>query len=254
MRRIDLNCDMGESIAPDDWARQERIMPHITSVNIACGGHAGNPDLMRRTIQLANAYGVRVGAHPGFPDRAGHGRRELRMTPHETETLVAYQIGALAGIAAIEGIRLSHVKPHGALYNQAARDPDLADAIVRAVAAVDPRLILFGLAGSRLIEAARARGITAAEEAFADRAYQADGTLMPRGRPGSLIHDEHDAAERALSLVCKGMVRSLDGAELVLRADTLCVHGDTPGADRLIGRIRRKLEEAGVCVVAVADV
>lgn len=253
MRRIDLNCDMGESFDPESWAVQERVIPYVTSVSIACGGHAGNPDLMRRTIRLAKAHGVNIGAHPGFLDPEGFGRRETKMTPYEVETLVAYQVGALGGIAAIEGIRLSHVKPHGALYNQAARDRALADAVIRAVAAVDSRMILVGLAGSQLIEAARARGIRAAEEAFADRAYQADGTLVPRGQPGAVIHDAQEVAERAVHLVCKGVVRSRDGAEISVKADTLCVHGDTPGADRLVGLIRQKLEEAGIRITAVDD-
>jgi UPF0271 protein len=228
-------------------------MPLVTSVSIACGFHAGNPNLMRRTIRLAQAQGVAIGAHPGFRDPEGKGRRELDATPEEVEDLVAYQIGALAGIAGLEGVRLAHVKPHGALYNLAARDRRLADAIARAVANLNHELILFGLAGSELVKAGRAIGLTVAEEAFVDRAYNPDGSLVPRGRPGAVIQDEQEVAARVRRLVHEGAVASFDGPLICLYADTICLHGDTPAADRLADRVRRELTKEGVRIVAVGD-
>jgi UPF0271 protein len=251
--RIDLNCDVGESAEAERLAVEERIVPHVTSVNVACGVHAGNQEVMRRTVRLACHHHLAVGGHPGFADLEGQGRRNLTLPPGEVENLVAYQVGALGGLAALEGVKLNHVKPHGALYNMAAADRSLAEAIVRAVAAVDRRLILYGLAGSLLIEAGHEAGLAIAEEAFADRAYEADGTLVPRDRPGALIQDEQKVVEQVLRIVREGIVRSLDGRELALRADTICLHGDTPGADRLAQLIRRSLEEAGVLVAAVSS-
>lgn len=251
--RVDLNCDMGEWPNADRLAMEERIMPLVTSVSVACGFHAGNPDLMRRTIRLARRRGVAIGAHPGFRDAEGFGRRELKVTPEEVENLVAYQVGALAGIAALEGARLAHVKPHGALYNMAARERNLADAVARAVASVDRRLILFGLADSVLVEAGRAIGLRVAEEAFVDRAYNPDGTLVLRDRAGAVIHDEHDVIERVRRLVLNGVVLSVDGALVRLHADTICLHGDTPGSDRLAEVIRSELNKAGARIAAVGD-
>jgi UPF0271 protein len=252
-RRVDLNCDVGEFTEPDRLALEERIMPLVTSVSIACGFHAGNPDLMRRTVLLARAHGVAVGAHPGFRDVEGFGRRELAVTPEEAEDLVAYQVGALAGIAALEGLRLQHVKPHGALYNLAARNRILAEAVASAVAKLDGRLILFGLAGSALVAAGRALGLTVAEEAFVDRAYQSDGSLVPRDRAGALILEEQEVVQRARRLAHDGVVASLSGAPIRLHADTICLHADTPGAQRLAASVRRALDEAGIRVRAVGD-
>lgn len=249
--RVDLNCDMGESPEAEQLATEERIMPHVTSVSVACGVHAGNPAVMRRTVGLARRHHLAVGAHPGFADIEGGGRRNLPLSLEQVEGLVAYQVGALADIAALEGVRLSHVKPHGALYNMAAVDRSLAEAIVRAVVAIDRRLILFGPAGSFLIESARRAGLVAAEEAFADRAYASDGTLVSRDRAGAVIRDEREVVERALRIVREGIVRSFDGRDVRVHADTLCLHGDTPGADRLARQIRRALDEAGVLVAAV---
>ncbi|MGH7205818.1 MAG: LamB/YcsF family protein [Nitrospiraceae bacterium] len=253
MHRIDLNCDMGESADPERLSIEERLMPLVTSVSIACGFHAGNPDLMRRTIRLARAHGVAIGAHPGFRDPEGLGRRELDATPEAAENLIAYQIGALAGIAVLEGAQLSHVKPHGALYNMAARDRRLADAIARAVARVDRRLILFGLAGSELVKAGRTIGLTVTEEAFVDRAYNPDGSLVPRGREGAVIQDEQEVVARVRRLVREGAVASLDGQLIRLHADTICLHSDTSGADRLVGIVRRELTTAGVKIEAIAS-
>ncbi len=249
--RIDLNCDLGESSGPAQLATEARLLGHVTSVNIACGFHAGTPDLMRRTVRLAWEKGVAIGAHPGFRDREGFGRREHKVSTTEVEDLVAYQVGALAGIAVLEGASLSHVKPHGALYTMAARDPELAEAIARAVAAINHRLILVGMSGSTLVEAAQTVGLIAAQEAFADRAYNRDGTLVPRDHPEAVIGDSREVVTRALNLVRDGRITSLDGEPLWVHADTLCVHGDTPGADRLAEAIRLALTNAGIRIAAV---
>ncbi len=253
-RTIDLNCDLGEAAEPARWEVEARVLAHVTSVNIACGVHAGDPDLMRRTVHLALAHEVAIGAHPGLRDRDGQGRRERTLTEADVENLIAYQIGALAGICALAGARLVHVKPHGALYTMAARDRRLADAVARAVAAADRRLILVGLAGSQLIAAGQAAGLATAEEAFIDRAYWTDGSLVPRDRPGALIHDEATAVARAVSLARDGTVPSLDGPPVRLRADTLCLHGDTPGADRLARAVRNALTDAGIRIARLTDV
>lgn len=249
--RIDLNCDLGEATDPEGAALEARVMPYVTSVNIACGFHAGNLEVMRRTVRLARSHGLAIGAHPGFLDAEGFGRRAMALPAAEIETLVAYQVGALAGVAALEGARLAHVKPHGALYNLAAQDASLAGAIARAVAAVDRRLLLVGLAGSPLPEAAREIGLPAAEEAFADRAYGPNGMLMPRDVPGAVIHDEQQVVARAIRLAREGCVRSVDGRDVHVHIETLCLHGDTPGADRLARLVREGLKGAGVRVAPV---
>ncbi|MGH7255657.1 MAG: 5-oxoprolinase subunit PxpA [Nitrospirales bacterium] len=249
---LDLNCDVGEATDAEGLAIEEQLMACASSVNIACGVHAGSPDLMRRTVRLAHAKGLAIGAHPGFRDPEGRGRREVPVKPAEVEALVTDQVAALAGVAALEGARLRHVKPHGALYNMAARDAALARSLARAVAAVDRRLLLVGLAGSPVIEAARQEGLVAVEEAFADRAYRSDGTLVPRTQPGAVLRDEAEIVTRVLRLVRQGTVDSVDGGLLTLRVQTLCLHADTPGADRLARRLRQALDSAGVHVTAVA--
>lgn len=246
--RVDLNADVGESFGAWTLGDDSALIPLVTSINVACGFHAGDPGVMRATVALAREHGVAVGAHPGLADLAGFGRRELPATPREVENLVAYQIGALAAIAAIEGVSLQHVKPHGALYNMAARDPRLAGAIARAVAAVDRSLILVGLHGSHLVEAAEQMGLRAASEVFADREYRADGSLVPRSEPGAVIQDPETVAARAVAMVRQRVVRAVDGTPVPLRADTICVHGDTPGAADLARRLREALATAGVDV------
>mgnify|MGYP001229084963 CR=1 FL=1 len=251
MRRIDLNADVGESFGAYTLGQDEAVMRHITSANIACGLHAGDPCVMRDTVRLAVTAGVGIGAHPGFPDLTGFGRREMEMSERQVEDLVAYQIGALAGVAAAEEARLHHVKPHGALYNMAARDRRLADAIARAVVDIDATLVLFGLAGSALIDAAESVGLRTASEVFADRVYQADGALVPRGQPGAVIDDPKLLVERAVRLAQDGTVVAQSGETLELRSDTICLHGDTSGAAELAARLRSGLEAAGVRVLPV---
>jgi UPF0271 protein len=248
--RIDLNADVGESFGAYSIGNDAAIMPSITSANIAAGFHAGDPSILRQTIQLARDHRVAVGAHPGFPDLVGFGRRELRVTPRQAEDLVLYQIAAVAGVAAAEGVPLRHVKPHGALFNMAARDAALAEAIALATVAFDRRLILFGLAKSALLDAGRAAGLRVAAEVFADRAYEPDGTLVSRSKPGAVLHDEGEVVRRAIRLITEHTVVARDGSVLALEADTICVHGDTIGADTLAARLRGALEAAGVIVCA----
>lgn len=240
---IDLNCDMGEGEASD-----ERIMPFVTSANVACGFHAGDAATMRRTVRLARAHGVAVGAHPSYADREGFGRRALDVEPDLVRDEVIYQVGALWGFCRAEGIRLRHVKPHGALYNAAARDPALAQAVCEAVRAVDPSLVVVCLAGSSMAEVVRRLGLACAEEAFADRAYTGAGALVSRSEPGAVILDPAEVAERAVRFVREGCVTAIDGSEVSLRAQTLCVHGDTPGAERLVAAIRARLDREGIAV------
>lgn len=245
---IDLNCDMGESFGPYTLGLDEQVMPLITSANVACGFHAGDPQVLRRTVALAARHGVGVGAHVSFPDLAGFGRREMQVAPHELENDVLYQIGAIQAFCRAAGVPLRHVKPHGALYNMAQRDPATAEAIARAVAAYDRGLVLFAQPGSVMARVAQEAGLPVAGEAFADRAYAPDGALASRKLPGSVIHDPDAVAERALRMVAEGRITAMDGTEITVAPATICVHGDTPGAVRLIQRIRERLARAGVAL------
>ncbi len=243
MTTIDLNCDMGEGEDSDP-----RIMPLVTSANVACGFHASDPATMRRTVRLAREHGVAVGAHPSFPDRAGFGRRYLAASPDEVRDDVTYQIGALWAFCRAEGVPLRHVKAHGALYNAAAEDEGLARAICEAARGVDPSLVVVCLAGSRMAEVARGMGMTCAEEAFADRAYTTAGALVSRRKPGAVIEDPAQVAARASTMVREQRVTAIDGTPIRIAAQTLCVHGDTPGAERLAAAIRARLEADGVAI------
>ena len=227
------------------------LMESISSANVACGFHAGDPGVMRQTIALARDKGVAIGAHPGFPDLVGFGRRELKASPEEVEDFVLYQVSALAGMAAAQGVKLQHVKAHGALYNMACRDRALADAIAKAVAAFDRSLILFGLPNSELLRAGQAAGLPVAAEVFADRAYERDGSLASRAKPGSVIHETNAVVERAVRMVKDQTVVATDGSVVALQADTICLHGDTPGAAEHARAVRRGLEAAGIRVTAL---
>lgn len=233
--RTDLNCDVGESFGAWPMGSDAEIMRHVTSANIACGFHAGDPSVMRKTVAIAVEHGVAIGAHPGFPDLAGFGRRRMQLSAAEVYDLVVYQVGALMGVAASQGARARHVKPHGALYNMAAEDRVLADAIARAVRDVDATLLLFGLAGSALLEAARAAGLHAVGEAFPDRGYAADGSLLPRSHADAVVRDPREAAVRAVQMAREG-------------AGTLCIHGDAPGAVQIARAVREALDQAEVQV------
>lgn len=248
---IDLNADLGESFGPWPMGQDERLMTSITSANVACGFHAGDPSVMRHTIAMAKAHGVAVGAHPGFPDLVGFGRRELHASAQEVEDFVLYQVSAIAGMAAAAGLRLQHVKAHGALYNMAARHGELAAAIARGTAAVDRQLVLFGLPNSELLREGEKAGLRVAAEVFADRAYEPDGTLASRRKEGSVLHDADEVVARAVRMARRSEVTATDGSTINVRADTICVHGDTPGAPELARRVRAGLEAAGITVAAV---
>jgi len=249
--RVDINSDTGESFGAYTIGHDAGLFKSITSANVAAGFHAGDPSVLRDTIRLAKTHGVAVGAHPGFPDLVGFGRRELNVTPKEAEDFVLYQVAAVAGVAAAEGVKIQHVKPHGALFNMAVRNRDLADAIARAVAAFDKTLILFGLPGSEILNAGRTAGLRVAAEVFADRAYEPDGSLASRKKPGSVIHDAAAVVTRAVRMVKEKTVVAVDGSVVALEAETICVHGDTPGSDDLAARIRAGLEAAGITVRAI---
>jgi UPF0271 protein len=251
MHQVDLNCDVGESFGAYRIGADAELLPNVTSANVACGFHAGDPATMRATVAMAAARGVAIGAHPGLPDLPGFGRRAMEVTPEEVYDLVVYQVGALLGFALAAGVELQHVKPHGALYNMAATEARLAEAIARAVRDLDRGLVLFGLAGSELVSAGEAAGLKTASEGFADRAYQSNGTLVPRRLRGALGLDPEVAARRAVEMVRDGSVVSVEGSTVRLRVDTLCVHGDTPGAVDLARRIRETLAAEGVAARAV---
>jgi 5-oxoprolinase (ATP-hydrolysing) subunit A len=250
--RIDLNCDMGESFGTYRLGDDEALMPLITSANVACGFHAGDPLVLERTVRLAQAHAVAVGAHPGYPDLSGFGRRDMALSPKEIEAAVLYQIGAVAAFCRAFGLPLVHVKAHGALYNAAARDPGIARAIARSIARFDRNLIMLGLASSpAMAEAAAAEGLRYAREAFADRMYNPDGTLQARSVPGSLIIDPAAVGEQAVQ-IARGSVVASNGASLPIQAETLCLHGDNPSAVANARAVRSALAAAGIEVRALA--
>ena len=241
---IDLNCDMGESFGAYKLGHDEEVIKYVTSANVACGFHASDPTWMRWTVQLAEEHGVAIGAHPGFPDLQGFGRRNMVVSPEEAKNDVIYQIGALAAFTKTK--KLQHVKPHGAMYNMAAGGGDLARAICEAVLEVDPQMILVVLTSTPWADLAGEMGLRVALEAFADRALNPDGTLVPRSRPGSVIHDPEELVARSIKMITEGKATAISGEEIPVLADTLCLHGDTPGAVRLAADLKSKLEAAGV--------
>ena len=251
MNNIDLNCDIGESYGAWSMGQDAQVMPWITSANIACGFHAGDFSTMQQTVALAKQHAVAIGAHVSLPDLQGFGRREMKVAPNEAYALTLYQIGALHAFAHAAGTRVAHVKPHGALYNMAARDRALADAIARAVHDFDPQLILIGLANSELPRAGQALGLRVAHEAFADRRYESQGSLTPRREPGAVIEDLNSAVAQAMKIVTKGKVDIRTGGMLELRADTICVHGDRPDAASFAQRLHETLKSAGISLAAL---
>ena len=248
--QIDLNCDMGESFGAWSLGDDAAVMPQISSANIACVFHGGDAQVMQRTVKLAQRYGVAIGAHPSLPDLQGFGRREMAIAPNEAYALVLYQAGALAAFARAAGTRLHHVKPHGALYNMAARDPALADAIAAAVRDLDPTLLLVGLAGSESIRAGERAGLAVANEGFCDRRYEADGSLSPRRLEGAVIADPALAVAQGLALARGEAIATREGGALRLCVDTLCIHGDKPDAADFAQRLRGALVAAGWRVAA----
>ena len=243
---MDLNCDMGESYGAYVLGYDEEAMPHVTSINVACGFHASDPDNMAKTVKLAKKYGTAVGAHPGYPDLVGFGRRPMALTAEEVKHAVIYQIGALEGFCQAEGIRMQHVKAHGALYNTAGDDLTIATAIAEAIKQINPELVMLCLANSKMVIAAKNVGVRFVEEAFADRAYTEQGTLVSRKLPGSVIHDVDEVVSRVLLMVKEKKVRTLDGKLISLDAQTICVHGDTPGAVDMIMAIRKAFDKEGI--------
>jgi 5-oxoprolinase (ATP-hydrolysing) subunit A len=249
---IDLNADLGEGVGDSRAGDDEALLDLVSSANIACGFHAGDATTMRQSVSAAKERGVAIGAHPSYPDIVGFGRRELGLAPREIERHVAYQLASLADICAIEGARLLYVKPHGALYNRAAWDPGAAQAVCRAIRAVNPELMLLALPLSEASAAAEKTGIRFTNEAFVDRSYDGKGRLVPRSDPGAVIHDVDTAVKRALTLVSNGTLRANDGRELHIEAQSLCVHGDNPDAESMLLRLRQRLEESGVKIAPFA--
>ncbi|MGN7471205.1 LamB/YcsF family protein [Brevibacillus sp. SAFN-007a] len=251
MRIVDLNCDMGESFGAYQLGNDQALLQHVSSANIACGFHAGDPATMRQTVKLALENQVAIGAHPGLADLVGFGRRRMDISASDAYDLVVYQIGALQAFVQAEGGVMQHVKPHGALYNMAATDSALAEAVAEAVYRVNPELILFGLAGSELTRAGEKIGLRTAHEVFADRTYQADGTLTPRTQPNALIVEEAKAQEQVVRMVTEGKVQALQGVDVPIRADTICIHGDGAHALAFAQGIRQALTAAGVSIRCV---
>ena len=248
MATIDINADLGENTPDRHVSDDEAMLDVVTSANVAAGFHAGNPIGIRSTLDAALQRGVVIGAHPGYRDYENFGRLDLDLPAAELQADVEYQLGALMGLASAVGANVRYVKPHGALYNRIARDAEIAEIVVAAVRAVDPKLVFLGLAGGVSIEVAEHRGLTAAREAFADRAYESDGSLRSRKLEGSVLHDANLVAERMLQLVERGTITAIDGTEIHLEADSICVHGDSPGSVQMASAVRQQLTDAGVSI------
>jgi UPF0271 protein len=251
MKTIDLNCDMGESYGAWKMGADADVMPYISSANIACGFHGGDPATIRQTVRLAVEHGVAIGAHPSLPDLQGFGRRVMKISPQDMYDLVVYQAGAVEAFARAAGARLHHVKCHGALYNMAANDAALSEAMARAARDLGG-VMLYVLSNSKMMEAAKKQGVPVAGEVFADRGYSDDGTLAPRDRPGGMIEDAGEAVARALAMIEQGYVTALSGKRVPVSADTLCLHGDQPGAVAFAKAIRKAFADKGITVAAPA--
>ena len=248
MYAIDLNSDLGESFGAYKMGRDEDILPLVSSANVACGFHAGDPMTMDKTAALCSTSGAAIGAHPGFMDMVGFGRRNMTISPAEAKTLIQYQIGALDAFCKAKGMKMQHVKPHGALYNMAAKDAALAKAICEGIYEYDPTLILLGLANSEMIAQAKAVGLPWAAEVFADRAYEDDGTLVARTKPGAMIHDEDEAVARVVRMIKEGKVTSVNGKDIEMKPDSVCVHGDSEKALLFVQKIRKALQAEGIAI------
>ena len=254
MVKIDLNCDLGESFGAYTLGMDDKVIPLISSCNIACGYHASDPVVMEKTVAMAKEAGIGIGAHPGYPDLMGFGRRNMNVSPAEAGAYITYQLGALYGFAKSAGVKIQHVKPHGALYNMAGKDYRLALAIAKAVQAFDPELILLGLSGSESVRAAQDIGLPVAREVFADRAYMPDGSLMPRNMEGAVIHDEELAIRRVIRMVKEHKVTAADGNDIEIVPDSICVHGDNTKALEFVTSIRAALEAEGIAVAPLKEI
>ena len=254
MKSVDLNCDLGESFGRYTLGLDDQVIPLISSANIACGYHASDPVIMEKTVKMAKEHQVSIGAHTGFPDLMGFGRRNMAVSNEEAKAYTKYQIGALLAFCKAEGVKLAHVKPHGAFYNMAAKDYDLAKAICEGIYEVDPSIKLLGLSNSKMIEAGRQMGLRVANEVFADRAYQADGSLVPRKLPGAVIHDKDEAIARTIRMVTEGKVTAITGEEVEIAAHSICVHGDNPSAVEFVKNIRAQLTAQGVEIAPIREI
>jgi UPF0271 protein len=254
MYQVDLNCDLGESFGAYTIGMDEQVIPYISSANIACGYHASDPIVMQKTIKMAKENGIGAGAHPGLPDLMGFGRRNMNLSPAEAKAYVQYQIGALYAFCKAAGIPLSHVKPHGALYNMAGKDYKLARAICEGILEFDGSLILLALSGSEMIRAAQDTGLKVAKEVFADRAYEEDGSLVARTKPGSMITDEGIAIQRVIRMIREGKVAAITGNDIPIEADSVCVHGDGTKALEFVKKIRAALKAEDISVLPLAEI
>lgn len=253
MYRVDLNSDLGESFGRYTIGMDDKIIPLITSANVACGYHASDPVVMNKTIEMARKAGIRVGAHPGFPDLMGFGRRNMNVSPAEAKAYVLYQLGALDAFCKVHGMKMQHVKPHGALYNMAAKDYALSKAICEAIREYDDSLIVMALSGGELVRAAKDLGLRVAREVFADRAYEEDGTLVARTKAGAMITDEEEAIRRVIRMVKEQKVTAITGNDVSIQADSICVHGDGEKALAFVERIRKTMEEEGIRICAIDE-
>lgn len=251
MYTIDMNCDLAESFGAYHIGMDEEILPYITSANLACGFHASDPAVMKKSVEACRCKQVAVGAHPGFPDIQGFGRRNMVLAPEEIKAMIMYQIGALDAFCRANGIAMQHVKPHGALYNMAGKDLAMARAICEAIAAVNPHLLLMAQAGSQMEKAAKELDLQMAREVFADRAYEEDGSLVPRSKPGSMIEDEEQAVSRVIMMVRQGKVKAITGKEIPIQADSVCVHGDGEKALLFVKKLREAFAAEGIQVQAL---
>lgn len=254
MYKVDLNSDLGESFGRYTIGSDDRIIPLITSANIACGFHASDPVVMMKTVNMVKKAGTGAGAHPGYPDLMGFGRRNMNVSHEEAKAYTLYQISALGGMCKAAGVKLSHVKPHGAMYNTAGKDYELSKAICEAIKEYDPSLIVMGLAGSQMVKAARDMGLKTAEEVFADRAYEEDGSLVARSKPGAMIEDEDEAIARVVRMIKEGKVQAITGNDIDIKADSVCVHGDGEKALLFVEKIRNALTDEGIEICPLEEV
>lgn len=254
MYKVDLNSDLGESFGRYTIGSDDRIIPLITSANIACGFHASDPVVMMKTVNMVKKAGTGAGAHPGYPDLMGFGRRNMNISHEEAKAYTLYQISALGGMCKAAGVKLSHVKPHGAMYNMAGKDYELSKAICEAIKEYDPSLIVMGLAGSQMVKAARDMGLKTAEEVFADRAYEEDGSLVARSKPGAMIEDEDEAIARVVRMIKEGKVQAITGNDIDIKADSVCVHGDGEKALLFVEKIRKALTDEGIEICPLEEV
>lgn len=254
MAMIDLNCDLGESFGNYKCGMDDEVIPYISSANVACGFHASDPLVMSKTVKIAKNYNVSVGAHPGYPDLVGFGRRNMNIAPAEVKAMVQYQVGALMAFCKANGIKLCHVKPHGAMYNMAGRDMELATAICEGIYEVDKNLILLGLSGSKMLIAAKETGLRSACEVFADRAYEEDGSLVSRTKEGAVITDENIAIDRVVSMVKNGTVTAITGKVIQVKADSVCVHGDGVKAVEFVKKISKRLKDENITIAPISEV